>query len=88
MTSVDLIVTEVDRLKNIIACLKGENAALKAELAQQHLTKVKTPKTPPVGEICSDAICDYCKECISGECESQIGCDEAKGFRGRKLLLT
>lgn len=46
MDSVDLIVTEVDRLKDIIACLKGENAALKEELAQLSHNKPSMPVCP------------------------------------------
>lgn len=50
-----------------------------------------TQHTIPAGpraEICSDIMCDYCRGCIDGECESDIYCDRPNGFRGRKLLVS
>ena len=35
MRTISELDEEIDYLKNTVACLKGENAALKAELAQQ-----------------------------------------------------
>lgn len=48
----DKLETEAEYLKNTIACLKGENAALKAELAQQSHNSAMT-KLPELAECLS-----------------------------------
>lgn len=84
MDSVDLIVTEVNRLKDVIACLKGENAALKEELAQHRITQVKTPALPTLKE----EIVAIATSIENGEKGFGSITKGAIAYRLRQLLLT
>jgi len=41
-------------------------------------------------EICSNTVCDYCEDyCHEGNgCTSDVGCNGAQGFKGRKLRVS
>lgn len=56
-----------------------------AEAETQPITKVKTSKTTPCGEICSDDFCKYCTKNDTGKCELK---EDWSCFKGRKLLST